>query len=258
MEEYRRKRDFTVLGDIELCAATREQFAEEVFSFPTAPISVAVTFVGVPGVVLAREDPEYAEAVASSTFAAMDGMPLVRMAKKGGIMCERCAGPDVMDLILEESVKRGKTHYFYGGQSDEVLQKLKINLERNYPGIQIAGMYSPPFRPLTAEEDEKIVRAINALSPDFLWVGLGAPKQEKWMQSHRKSIHGTVMLGVGAAFNFFSGHVHRAPDWMKEAGLEWLYRLSREPGRLWRRYIPGGMKWIWYRMEAAWKKRKRG
>lgn len=156
---------------------------------------------------------------------------------------------------FEESVKQGKKHYFYGGKDEEVLKKLKINLEKDYPGIQIVGMYSPPFRALTEEEDKKICDEINELKPDFLWVGIGAPKQEMWMWKHQEKIHNTVMFGVGAGFNFFAGTLDKAPKWMEKASLEWLFRLSKEPKRLWRRYILGGFKYLYYSAEYKLKKK---
>jgi N-acetylglucosaminyldiphosphoundecaprenol N-acetyl-beta-D-mannosaminyltransferase len=250
MEIYQRKRDISFCGVVGLCAATKEQFVNEVFSLPVRPVSATVDFIGVPGVISAKENKRTAEVYNACTFAAMDGMPLVKAAKKKGIQCERCAGPNVMGPIFEESIRRGKTHYFYGGKDDTVLDMLKENLERDYPGIRIVGMYSPPFRPLTEEEDAWLCSEINKLKPDFLWVGIGAPKQEIWMQEHREKIAGTVMLGVGAAFNFFAGTLDKAPEWVEKAGLEWFYRLLKEPKRLWRRYVLGGFKWIYYSTEA--------
>ncbi|SET02141.1 N-acetylglucosaminyldiphosphoundecaprenol N-acetyl-beta-D-mannosaminyltransferase [[Clostridium] aminophilum] len=246
---YQRKRDITICG-VGFCPTTRVEFVREAFSMPTSPVSGTIDLIGVPGVNSAKADPKVAEMYASSSFAAIDGMPIVKIARKKGFNCERCSGPDIMGMMFEESVRQGKTHYLYGGKDDEVLIRLRTNLERDYPGIQIVGMYSPPFRPLTDEEDEKICSEINFLHPDFLWVGIGAPKQEMWMWNHREKIHGTVMLGVGAAFNFFAGTLDKSPEWMEEAGLEWLYRLTKEPKRLWKRYVLGGFKWLYYRAEA--------
>lgn len=247
---YQRKRDFTVCGIVGVCATTKEEFVKEAFSMPSSPVSGTIDLVGVPAVISAKEDPKVAEMYAACSFAAIDGMPIVKIGRKKGIQCERCAAPDIMGLMFEESVKQGKTHYFYGGKDDEVLKKLRENLEKDYPGIQITGMYSPPFRPLTEEEDNAICAQINALKPDFLWVGIGAPKQEMWMWNHREKIHNTVMLGVGAGFNFFAGTLDKAPEWMEKASLEWLYRLTKEPKRLWRRYVLGGFKWTYYRIET--------
>ena len=252
---YQRKRDFVVCGVVGVCATTKKEFVKEVFSMPTAPVSATVDLVGVPAIISAKEDPQIAEMYNKSTMAAIDGMPIVKIGRRKGITCERCAAPDIMGDVFEGSVKQGKKHYFYGGKDEEVLKKLKINLEKDYPGIQIVGMYSPPFRALTEEEDKKICDEINELKPDFLWVGIGAPKQEMWMWKHQEKIHNTVMFGVGAGFNFFAGTLDKAPKWMEKASLEWLFRLSKEPKRLWRRYILGGFKYLYYSAEYKLKKK---
>ncbi len=250
MEIYKRKRDFTVCGIVGVCATTRAEFIEEAFSMPTTPVSGTIALVGVPAIISAKEDPKVAEMYATSSFTAIDGMPIVNIGRKKGIVCERCAAPDIMGLMFEEGVKQEKTHYFYGGKDDEVLKNLRANLEKSYPKIKIVGMYSPPFRPLTEKEDETICTEINELKPDFLWVGIGAPKQEMWMWQHREKIHSTVMIGVGAGFDFFAGTLAKAPEWMEKASLEWLFRLNREPRRLWRRYIIGGFKYIYYSVKS--------
>lgn len=247
---YQRKRDFTVCGIVGVCATTKEEFVREAFSMPTEPVSATIDLVGVPAIISAKENPKVAEMYSKATMAAIDGMPIVKIGLRKGLKCERCAAPDIMGMMFAESVKQGKTHYFYGGKDDEVLKKLRVNLERDYPGIQIVGMYSPPFRPLTEEEDKQICDEINSLHPDFLWVGIGAPKQEMWMWQHQEKIRGTVMLGVGAGYNFFAGTLEKAPEWMEKASLEWLFRLCKEPKRLWRRYILGGLKYIYYTAEA--------
>ena len=233
-----------------VCATTREEFVREVFSMPTEPISATVDLVGVPAIISAKEDSKIAEMYNNSTMAAIDGMPIVKIGRKKGLKCERCAAPDIMGEVFKEGVEQGKTHYFYGGKDEEVLIKLRKNLEKNYPGIQIVGMYSPPFRPLTEDEDQAICNEINEKHPDFLWVGIGAPKQELWMQAHQEKIHNTVMFGVGAGFNFFAGTLDKAPEWMEKASLEWLFRLCKEPKRLWRRYILGGFKYLYYTAES--------
>lgn len=229
---------------------TKKEFVREVFSMPTTPVSATVNFVGVPAINSAKENPKYAEMYNQSTMAAIDGMLIVKMGRRKGFLCERCAAPDIMGEVFAEGIRQGKTHYFYGGKNENVLKKLRENLEKDYTGIKIAGMYSPPFRPLTDEEDETICKEINSLKPDFLWVGIGAPKQEMWMWEHQKAIQGTVMLGVGAGFDFFAGELEKAPEWIERASLEWLFRLSKEPGRLWKRYILGGIKWMYYNAEC--------
>lgn len=247
---YKRERDYLVFGVVGVCAMTREEFVSEVFSLPTCPVSATVNLVGVPAVISAKEDSNIAEVFNNSSLAAIDGMPIVRISQRRGFKCERCAAPDIMSPVFAESVKHGKTHYFYGGKDDEVLRKLSNNLVQDYPGIQIVGMYSPPFHPPTDEEDQKICDEINELHPDFLWVGIGAPKQEIWMSQHRDKIYNTVMLGVGAGFNYLAGTLDKAPEWMEKASLEWLFRLIKEPKRLWRRYVIGGLKFLYYSLET--------
>ncbi|MCD7785684.1 MAG: WecB/TagA/CpsF family glycosyltransferase [Oscillospiraceae bacterium] len=241
---YIKKRDFSVCDTVSVCATTLSECVGQIFDLPVEPVSATVDLIGVPAVVSASKDPKIKEMYSKATMAIIDGMPIVRKGRKLGFSCDRCAAPDIMGPIFAESVKRGKTHYFYGGKDDEVLEKLRTNLERDYPGIKIVGMYSPPFRPLTEEEDEKICNEINELKPDFCWVGIGAPKQEMWMWEHQEKIHGTRMLGVGAGFNFFAGTLDKAPAWVENASLEWLFRLTKEPKRLWKRYILGGFTYL--------------
>lgn len=243
---YLKKRDFTIFGTVGVCAMTKEKFLKEIFSMVPDKISSTVMLIGVPAVVAAKEDPKLAEMYNNATIATIDGMPIVKLALKKNIECERCAAPDFMGMVFKEGVKQGKTHYFYGGKNEKVLEKLKENLERTYPGIKIVGMYSPPFRPLTEEEDLMVCNEINELKPDFLWVGIGAPKQEMWMWQHQEKINNTIMFGVGAGFDFLAGTLDKAPVWIEKLGLEWLFRLVKEPKRLWRRYVIGGFKYIYY------------
>ncbi len=241
---YIKKRDFSVCDTVDVCATTLSDCVKQIFELPVEPVSATVDLVGVPAIVSADKDPKVKKMYSKATMAIIDGMPIVRKGRKLGFSCDRCAAPDIMGPIFAESVKRKNTHYFYGGKDNEVLEKLRMNLERDYPGIKIVGMYSPPFRPLTKEEDDRICREINDLKPDFCWIGIGAPKQEMWMWEHQDKIHSTRMLGVGAGFNFFAGTLDKAPKWMEQAGIEWVYRLIKEPKRLWRRYILGGIKYV--------------
>jgi N-acetylglucosaminyldiphosphoundecaprenol N-acetyl-beta-D-mannosaminyltransferase len=196
-----------------------------------------IIYANVHVLVTAQKDEFLRLALQGADMVSPDGMPIIwasRLLGKSGM--EKCSGPDIMELLLAKGVKRGYRHYFYGSTSD-TLERLRRKLESGFPGIQIAGMMSPPFRKLTQEEDQAIVDELNRLNPDFIWVGLGAPKQEIWMNEHRNRLKHGVMLGVGAAFNFLAGNMKRAPRWMQSAGMEWLFRLSKEPKRLWRRYL---------------------
>jgi N-acetylglucosaminyldiphosphoundecaprenol N-acetyl-beta-D-mannosaminyltransferase len=140
---------------------------------------------------------------------------------------------------------KGYRHFFYGG-GPGVPERLIDCLQKRFTGLQVVGGYSPPFRPLTAEEDAEVVQRINAAKPDFVWVGLSTPKQERWMSEHRDRLTAPVLLGVGAAFDFHSGIKKQAPRWMQYGGLEWIYRLGQEPRRLWRRYLRNNPLFLWH------------
>ena len=172
-------------------------------------------------------------------------MPLVWFTRKSGHPeIKRADGPNSMTAICEQGVALGFRHYFYGS-TNEMLEALERNLKKRFPGIDIAGSYSPPFRPLTEDERIEVVNQINAAKPDLLWIGLGMPKQELWVAENHSSIDAPVILAVGAAFGFHAGMVRRAPQWMQDRGLEWLFRLSQEPGRLWKRYLLGNPYFVW-------------
>ena len=190
------------------------------------------------------EDADYCAIQNGGLMAIPDGGPLSTVGQKRGHKnMERTTGPSLMEEIFEISAKKGYRHYFYGSK-EETLELLYQKLTSTYPGIQIAGMYSPPFRPLTEEEDRAIIERINETKPDFVWVGLGAPKQEKWMAAHQGKIDG-LMLGVGAGFDYFAENIKRAPMWMQKHNLEWLYRLVQDPKRLFKRYWSTNTKFIW-------------
>ena len=157
---------------------------------------------------------------------------------------ERTTGPELMQEIFELSDKeKNYRHYFYGS-TPQTLEKLESELKRRYPNLKIAGMYSPPFRKLTQEEDIEVVERINKTKPDFVWIGLGAPKQEIWMAKHQGLVKG-LMLGVGAGFDYHAGNRKRAPQWMQRMNLEWLYRLLQDPKRLFKRYMYTNTSFIW-------------
>ena len=166
-----------------------------------------------------------------------DGMPLVWLLKIAGFRdADRVCGPEFMPRLIQDSVARGDRHFFYGG-SEVALAALQIRLKANNPGVNIVGRCSPPYRPLTSEEDAAIVRQINDANPDIVWVGLSTPKQERWMAEHRDLLNASVLIGVGAAFDMQAGLVSRAPMFIRRSGFEWTYRLFKEPRRLWRRYL---------------------
>ena len=185
--------------------------------------------------VTAYEDQEYCKVQNGGILAIPDGGPLSSVGQKRGFKnMKRTTGPSLMGEIFKISAAEGYRHYFYGSTA-ETLEKLYSVLEETYPGIQIAGMYSPPFRPMTKDEDKAIVERINETKPDFVWVGLGAPKQEKWMAAHQGRVNG-LMVGVGAGFDYHAGNIDRAPEWMQKSNLEWVYRLLQDTKRLFQRY----------------------
>ena len=193
--------------------------------------------------VTAYRDPEYRKVQNGAVLNIPDGKPLSIVQRRAGFAeASRVPGPDVMQEMFRISGKKGYRHYFYGSRP-ETLKALKKKLQEAYPDLCIAGMYSPPFREMTEEEDKKVIERINAAAPDFIWVGLGAPKQERWMAAHEGKVCG-VMLGVGAGFDFHAGTVKRAPKWMQEMCLEWLFRIGQDPKRLLPRYLNTNFSFI--------------
>ncbi len=194
--------------------------------------------------VMAYRDENYRLVQNNAAMALPDGKPLSIISRRRGFIdAERVPGPDLMPRMFELSKEKGYRHYFYGS-TPKTLENLKEQIQKKYPYLQIAGMYSPPFRPLTEEEDREIIQNINSTKPDFIWVALGAPKQEKWMYDHEDKLNG-IMLGVGAAFDFEAGTVKRAPRWMQEFCMEWLYRIIQDPVRLIPRYLNTNVSFMW-------------
>lgn len=205
---------------------------------------IAVT--GMHGVTEAQHDPTFKRVLGSAGLVVPDGMPLVWLARlKGHSLRRRVYGPELMDAFCAQRTAQGYRHFLYGG-APGVPEKLAAALREKHPGLNVVGMLSPPFRSLSCEEDEYLVAQINEAHPDVVWVGLSTPKQERWMFDHRDRLNAAVLVGVGAAFDFGAGLKEQAPPWMRERGLEWLFRLSREPQRLWRRYLIYGSKFMFW------------
>lgn len=195
--------------------------------------------------VMAFRDESYRKVQNSGAMALPDGQPLSIVSRRRGYSeAQRVPGPDLMPAILHLSEEKGYRHYFYGS-TPETLEKLRKVLLDRFPKLQIVGMYAPPFRPLTEEEDQEAVRQINESGADFVWVALGAPKQEKWMYEHRGRVNG-LMIGVGAAFDFIAGTVRRAPMWMQKLCLEWVYRICQDPKRMFPRYVSTNFAFLWH------------
>ena len=185
----------------------------------------------------AQRDPEIRSALNRSGLTTEDGMPLVWWCQRSGYSdAARVCGHDLLLAMCERAAQNGHRHYFYGS-SPRVVEAMVSRLVARFSGLTIAGYRSPPFRPLTPEEDAADIRAINEARPDFVWVGLGMPKQDKWIVQHVGKIEAAALLGVGAAFDFVAGTKPRAPLWMQRSGLEWLFRLMTEPRRLAHRYL---------------------
>lgn len=194
--------------------------------------------------VMAYEDEEYRKIQNGGALALPDGGPLSLISRKRGFKkAERVTGPDLMDEIFKLSEKKGYTHYFYGS-TDETLSILRVKLNEKYPLLNIVGMYSPPFKKEVTIEDNNKLDQINKFNVDFIWIGLGAPKQEKWMALHKGKVNG-VMIGVGAGFDYYAEKISRAPLWMQKYNLEWVYRLFQDPKRLLKRYFTTNTKFIW-------------
>jgi N-acetylglucosaminyldiphosphoundecaprenol N-acetyl-beta-D-mannosaminyltransferase len=197
-----------------------------------------VCVCNVHAVMASAEDPALRSALLGSSVNVPDGQPLVwALNLLGHSLDARVYGPELMARHCARAATSGQRLYLYGGRNQGALVQLALNLRQRYPGVRIVGGYSPPHRPLTPEEREAVIKEINSSRADVVWVGIGVPKQEKWMADMRPELEAPVLLGVGAAFDFHAGLVPQAPNWIQESGLEWAYRLAHEPRRLWRRYL---------------------
>lgn len=195
-----------------------------------------VCFSTVHMVMESYDDPAFGAKVNGADYIVTDGMPLVWMQKlQGAGEANRVRANDLMIALCEYAAQNDLTVGFYGGKQ-EVIDAIKARAARELPDLRIVYAFSPPFRPLSDAEDAEIVAEINRANPDILFMGLGCPKQENWMAAHKDRLR-TVMLGVGASFDFYAGNVKESPEWLGKLGLEWLYRLTQEPKRLWRRYL---------------------
>ncbi|MEM7147850.1 MAG: WecB/TagA/CpsF family glycosyltransferase [Verrucomicrobiota bacterium] len=196
-----------------------------------------VCVTGVHGIIEAQDDPEFRDILNNAFLCTPDGVPLVWVgrAQYGKSHMARVYGPDLMWEIFKASNDIPIRHFFYGGK-EGVAEQLKSRLLQHFPNAIVAGIYCPPFRPLTDDEENTLAKQIRDAEPDIVWIGLSTPKQERFMAAHLDNLATTVMIGVGAAFDFHAGLLDQAPPWIQKAGLEWLYRLVKEPKRLWNRY----------------------
>ena len=220
--------------DVAINSAPFADVLARVLAAPDSGERLAVHFATAHTIVEAHDDPHLRAALAQG-LVQPDGMPLVWLGRRAGIPVERVCGPDFLPALVERGIPEGRTHYFLGG-APGVPEALVARLTARFPGMRVAGTISPPFRSLSAEEDAAMVDEINAADPDYVWVGLGAPKQDLWVAEHRSRLRAAALLAVGAAFDFHAGTRRRAPGWMQRTGTEWLYRLVTEPRRLAGRY----------------------
>ena len=219
--------------------------ARQISTWAKAGESRYVCVANVHMVMEAYDSPDFKEIVNAADLITPDGMPLVWMLRRMGYPQQtRVYGPDLTLEVIAAAAAENIPVGFYGGALDVLEAMLRV-LKSKCPGLQVPYAYSPPFRPLTAEEDAEVVNGINASGARILFVGLGCPKQERWMAEHGSKIQ-AVMLGVGAAFDFHAGSIRQAPRWMQKSGLEWLFRLIQEPRRLWRRYLYQNPRFVWF------------
>ena len=196
-----------------------------------------ICVTSVHGIVMSHDDPEIAKIFNEADIATPDGMPIVWALRSFGLQKQqRVYGPSLMLELCRQAAENGHRIFLYGGRTD-TLPTLMSRLREHFPSLEIAGSYSPPFRALSQREEQDIQRQIRESDADIVFVGIGAPKQEKWMYAHRHSFPGMILIGVGAAFDFHAGRASQAPIWIQQSGLEWLFRLMIEPRRLWKRYI---------------------
>ena len=204
-----------------------------------------VCVTGVHGIIEARRDPALKEILDRALLVTPDGMPTVWVGRAQGLrQIRRVFGPDLMYSLCRRSVESGFTQFLYVGKPG-VAEELQRRLEQWFPGIRVVGTFTPPFRPLLASEQAQLEELVATRRPDIIWVGLGTPNQERFMADLLPRLASGVMIGVGAAFDFHTGRVKDAPDWIKRSGLQWLHRFLQEPSRLWKRYLLNNSRFLW-------------
>jgi N-acetylglucosaminyldiphosphoundecaprenol N-acetyl-beta-D-mannosaminyltransferase len=204
-----------------------------------------VCVTGVQGVMEAQVDSNLKRIINHSILTTPDGRPTVWVGwLRGFFKMRQVTGPDMMLRICALSAEKGYTHFFYGGNAG-VADQLKDSLSRRFPGMKVVGTYTPPFRPLYEDEEAELIRKVAELKPDFFWVGLSTPKQERFMDQYISRLDTRLMFGVGAAFDIHTGRIKDAPYWMKATGVQWLHRIYQDPGRLWRRYLVNNPKFVY-------------
>jgi len=205
-----------------------------------------ICMVGVHGIMEAHRDPELAAIYAGSTMTVPDGTPTVWVGRwQGHKRMQRVAGPDLMLEVFRRQEFAGCTHFLYGGE-EHVAEQLRARFSHSYPWAHIVGTCTPPFRDLNAEEEGSLIARIHDLKPDIIWVGISTPKQERFMHRYLRLLDTTLMFGVGAAYDFHTGRIQDAPQWVKTIGMQWMHRLLQNPRRLWKRYLRNNPAFLWH------------
>ena len=213
-----------------------------------------VCVTGVHGIIESQDDSDLRTILNNAFLCVPDGMPTVWMGRlRGHRAISRVYGPDLMLETMRATKNLEVRHFFYGG-APGIAEELRSKLKNLYSGLQIVGCYCPPFRPLNADEFLNLKMQVTACKPDIIWVGLSTPKQERFMADALTQLDTSLMIGVGAAFDFHTGRVRQAPRWIRQTGLEWLYRLIQEPKRLWRRYLNIVPRFLWLVLLSVFKK----
>jgi N-acetylglucosaminyldiphosphoundecaprenol N-acetyl-beta-D-mannosaminyltransferase len=203
-----------------------------------------ICVTGVHGIMEAQQDPGLRTIINRSMITTADGRPTVWVGWLQGFRkMKQLTGPNLMLQLCEESVAKGQTHFFYGGDVG-VAEQLKQTLQARYPGLHVVGTYTPPFRPLNELEERELQETVSRLKPDLFWVGLSTPKQERFMAQYLGKLDTKIMLGVGAAFDIHTGRIKESPEWLKATGFQWLHRMCQEPRRLWKRYLYNNPRFI--------------
>lgn len=235
---------FTILG-VHISRLTLDRAWQAITQLIDQGVQEYICVAPVSTIMECQDNGAYCDVVNQAILVTPDGMPIVWLAKLKGLQdVKRTYGPELLPKVVDLGRSKQLRHYFYGA-TDAVLNQLKKTLLERYPDANIVGMFSPPVREVGEIEDDTILDKINEAEPDIIWVGLGSPKQDFWMAHHRAKLRAPLLVGVGAAFDFLAGVKPQAPQWMRSIGLEWLFRLSCEPGRLWRRYVFGNTRFVY-------------
>jgi N-acetylglucosaminyldiphosphoundecaprenol N-acetyl-beta-D-mannosaminyltransferase len=233
-----------VLG-VKVSAIDLQRAVELADRWITAGKQGYICVTGVHGVMEAQSDPEFRSILNHAAMNVPDGMPMTWVGRRQGFgEMDRVFGPDFMTAVCRLSVERGYRNFFYGGKPG-VAQLLGDTLQRRFPALQIAGIYTPPFGSLTLEQEQHVCDLVHRSKPHILWVGLSTPKQERFMARYVDRLETSLLIGVGAAFDYHTGQIRDCSEWVKRAGLQWLHRLAQDPKRLWRRYLRNNPAFLW-------------